>query len=78
MVSGGNAHELTARVNVVCSHGANFTRTTKITLKRLEGNVNGIREVTAVEADWMYLSSPQSGPMWNSRTSKPMPVTCRG
>jgi hypothetical protein len=76
LVSGGGTHDLTARVNASFSNGKNFVRATKITLKRLEGNVNGIWEVTAVQADWMYISSPQSGPA--THISNPVTVSGYG
>ncbi len=76
LVSGGGTHDLTAQVNVSFTNGPTFVRTTKLTLKRLEGNVNGIWEVTAVQADWMYISSPQSGP--TTQISNPVTVSGYG
>ncbi len=72
-MSGGGAHDLTAQVNAAFPNGTQFGPATKITLKRLEGNVNGVWEVTAVQADWMSISSPQSGP--TTRISNPVTVT---
>jgi hypothetical protein len=74
LVSGGGTHDLTAQVNVSFTNGPNFVRTTRLTLKRLEGNVSGIWEVTAVQADWMYISSPKSAPA----TQLTSPVTVSG
>jgi hypothetical protein len=76
LVSGGGAHDLTAQINAAFPNGTQFGPATKITLKRLEGNVNGVWEVTAVQADWMYISSPQSGP--TTRISNPVTVTGYG
>jgi hypothetical protein len=75
LVSGGGAHDLTAQIKAAFP----ITRTqlgpvTKITLKRLEGNVNGVWEVTAVQADWVSISSPKSG----SATQISNPVTVTG
>lgn len=75
LVSGGGARDLTAQVNAAFPiDGTKLGPTTKITLKRLEGNVNGIWEVTAVQVDWMYISSPKSGPA----THISNPVTVNG
>ncbi|HVB75862.1 MAG TPA: hypothetical protein VNE38_20110 [Ktedonobacteraceae bacterium] len=76
LVSGGGAHDLTAQVNAAFPNGAKFGPTTRITLKRLEGNVNGVWEVTAVQADWMYISSPLSGP--STHISNPVTVSGYG
>ncbi len=76
LVSGGGTHDLIAQVNVSFTNGQNYVRTTKLTLKRLEGNVNGIREVTAAQVDWMYISSPQSGP--STHISNPVTVAGYG
>ncbi|HEY7416858.1 MAG TPA: hypothetical protein VH593_16850, partial [Ktedonobacteraceae bacterium] len=61
LVSGGGARDLTAQVNVAFPNGAKLGPVTKMALKRLEGKANGVWEVTAVQADWMAISSPQSG-----------------
>jgi len=74
LVSGGGAHDLTAQINAAFPYETYLGPTTKITLKRLEGHVNGIWEVTAVQADWMYISSPQSG----TSTHISNPVTVSG
>lgn len=76
LVSGGGAHDLTARVNVAFPNGTNLGPITKLTLQRLEGNAGGVWEVTAVLADWMYISSPQSGPA--THISNPVTVTGYG
>jgi hypothetical protein len=76
LVSGGGGHDLTARVNAFFLNGAKPGPITKITLKRLEGNVNGVWEVTAVQTDWMSISSPQSGP--TTHISNPVTVTGYG
>src|SRR5712691_30214 len=75
LVSGGGRHDLDARVNLAFPSpgGGGPPRITKITLSRLEGHVNGIWEVTAVEADWLFISSPQSG--LSTRISSPVTVS---
>ena len=74
LVSGDGAHDLTAQVNAAFPNGTKLGPVTKITLKRLAGNVNGVWEVTAVQADWMSISSPQS----ESATHISNPVTVTG
>lgn len=77
LVSGGGARDLTAQVNAAFPiDGTKLGPVTKITLKRLEGNVNGVWEVTAIQADWMYFSSPKSGPA--THISNPVTVTGYG
>lgn len=75
LVSGGSPHDLDARVNLAFPSpgGGGPPRITQVTLSRLEGNATGIWEVTAVEADWLFISSPQSGP--STRSSHPVTVT---
>ena len=75
LVSGGGRYDLDAHVNLSFPSpgGGGPARITKLTLSRLEGNANGIWEVTAVQADWMYISSPQSG--LNTHISSPVTVT---
>ena len=75
LVTGGSPHDLDARVNLAFPSpgGGGPPRITKVTLSRLEGNATGIWEVTAVEADWLVISSPQSGP--TTRMSNPVTVT---
>lgn len=74
LVSGGGARDLTARVNAAFPINATaLGPITQITLKRLEGRVNGVWEVTAVRADWMSISSPTGG-----RISTPVTVTGDG
>ncbi len=75
LVSGGGRYDLDARVNLAFPSpgGGGPPRITQLTLSRLEGNAGGIWEVTAVVADWMFISSPQSG--LNTRISSPVTVT---
>ncbi len=75
LVSGGSPHDLDALVNLAFPSpgGGGPPRITKVTLSRLEGNANGIWEVTAVEADWLFISSPQSG--LTTHMSNPVTVT---
>jgi hypothetical protein len=75
LVSGGGRYDLDARVNLAFPSpgGGGPARITKLTLSRLEGNANGIWEVTAVVADWMFISSPQSG--LNTCINTPITVT---
>ena len=61
LVSGGGHQDLDALVNLAFPSPAGGASITKVTLSRLEGHVNGIWEVTAVTADWLFLSSPKSG-----------------
>lgn len=63
LVSGGGAHDLTAQINAAFPiTGSSLGPVTRITLTRLEGNARGIWEVTAVQADWMAILSPEGGP----------------
>jgi hypothetical protein len=75
LVSGGGRYDLDAHVNLAFPSpgGGGPARITKLTLSRLEGNANGIWEVTAVVADWMFISSPQSG--LDTRINTPVTVT---
>ncbi len=75
LVSGGSPHDLDARVNLAFPSpgGGGPPLITRVTLSRLEGNATGIWEVTAMEADWLFISSPQSGP--TTRISNPVTVT---
>jgi hypothetical protein len=75
LVSGGSPHDLDARVNLAfpAPGGGGPPRITRVTLSRLEGNAAGIWEVTAVQADWMFIWSSQSGP--TTRISNPVTVT---
>ena len=62
LVFGGGAKDPQAYVNVTFpAAGGGTPRITKITLSRLALGANSIWEVTAVQADWMSISSPQSG-----------------
>jgi hypothetical protein len=76
LVSGGGRDDLDAHVNLAFPSpggGGPPPQITKVTLSRLEGNATGIWEVTAVEADWLLISSPQSG--LNTRISSPVTVS---
>ena len=75
LISGGSPDDLDARVNLAFPSpgGGGPPRITRVTLSRLEGNATGIWEVTAIEADWLFISSPQSGPV--TRISNPVTVT---
>jgi hypothetical protein len=76
LVSGGGRDDLEAHVNLAfpSSRGEGPTpHITRVTLSRLEGNTTGIWQVTAVEADWLLISSPQSG--LSSRISSPVTVS---
>jgi len=75
LVSGGGRHDLDARVNLAFPSpgGGGPPLITKVTLSRLEGNATGIWEVTAVEADWLLISSPQSG--LNTHIGSPVTVS---
>jgi len=75
LVSGGGRNDLDALVNLAFPSpgGGGPARITKVTLSRLEGNASGIWEVTAVAADWMYISSPQQG--LNTHISSPVTAT---
>jgi hypothetical protein len=72
LVKGGGRSDLTALVQV--TFPAERTQNipiTRVTLSRLEGNLNGIWEVTAVQADWLRLDTPTSG----ATISNPVTVT---
>lgn len=74
MVSGGGARDLAARVNVAFPiNDTVLGPITQLTLKRLAEKVNGVWEVTAVQADWMSISSPTGG-----RISTPVTVSGDG
>ena len=45
---------------------------TQVTLSRLEGNPNGIWEITSVGSDWLFIYTPKSG------TTITSPVTVTG
>ena len=72
LVKGGGSRDLTAVVNVTFPPGyVNALPVTQVTLSRLEGNLNGIWEVTAVKTNWLYISTPRSG----ATISSPVTVT---
>lgn len=75
LVSGGGRRDLDALVNLTFPSPGDGgpARITKVTLSRLEGSEHGIWEVTAVDADWLFISSPQQG--LNTRISSPVTVT---
>ena len=76
LVSGGGRHDLDAHVNLAFPSPRGEgppPHITMVTLSRLEGNAIGIWEVTAVTADWLFISSPQSG--LTTRISSPVTVT---
>jgi hypothetical protein len=76
LVSGGGRDDLDAHVNLAFPSPRGEgppPLITRVTLSRLEGNATGIWEVTAVEADWLLISSPQSG--LNTRISSPVTVS---
>jgi hypothetical protein len=75
LVFGGGAKDPQAFVNVTFpAPGGGTPRITRITLSRLAWGANSIWEVTAVQADWMSISSPQSGQSTYINT----PVTVSG
>ncbi len=77
LVFGGGAKDPQAYVNVTFpAAGGGTPRITKITLSRLAWGANSIWEVTAVQADWMSISSPQSGQ--NTYISNPVTVSGSG
>src|SRR5437763_2252292 len=75
LVSGGGRQDLDALVNLTFPHpgGSSSAPITRVTLSRLQGNTKGIWEVTALTADGLFISSPQSG--LNTRISNPVLVS---
>jgi hypothetical protein len=75
LVSGGGRHDLDAHVSLAFPSpgGGGPPRITMVTLSRLEGNATDIWQVTAVTADWLFISSPQSG--LTTRISSPVTVS---
>jgi hypothetical protein len=75
LVTGGGPNDLTAVVNVTYPDPGQ-SRTdipiTQVTLQRLEGNLNGIWEITSVGSNWLFIYTPKSGSTINS------PVTVTG
>jgi hypothetical protein len=72
LVKGGGKSDLAAVVQV--TFPAERTQNipiTRVTLSRLEGNLNGIWEVTGVQADWLRLDTPTSG----ATISSPVTIT---
>ncbi len=77
LVFGGGPKDPQAYVHVTFpAAGGGTPRITKLTLSRLMWGTNGIWEVTAVQADWMSISSPQSGQ--NTYISTPVTVSGSG
>jgi hypothetical protein len=75
LVSGGGRQDLDALINLTFQHpgGSSSAPITRVTLSRLQGNTKGIWEVTALTADGLFISSPQSG--LNTRISNPVTVS---
>ncbi len=74
LVKGGGPNDLTAVVNVTYPDQGGPTTNipiTQVTLSRLEGNPNGIWEITAVGSNWLFIYTPTSG----STISSPVTVT---
>lgn len=76
LVSGGGARDQKALVTITLPPfgGGSSARTTQVTLTRLEGQINGAWEVTAVETAWMDISTPKSG----ATITSPVTVTGSG
>ncbi len=75
LVKGGGPNDLTAVVNVTYPETGGPTTNipiTQVTLSRLEGNPNGIWEITAVGSNWLFIYTPKSG------TTIGSPVTVTG
>ncbi len=75
LVSGGASGDLNAMVNVTFPSGGGISLpVTQVTLSRLEGNPDGIWEVTAVQGNWLFLYTPKTG----LTTTMSSPVTVTG
>ena len=75
LVKGGGPNDLTAVVNVTYPEPGGPTTNipvTQVTLSRLDGNPNGIWEITSVGADWLFIYTPKNGATITS------PVTVTG
>jgi len=73
LVEGGGPNDLTAVVNVTYPEPGSPANipVTRVTLNRLEGNSNGIWEITSVGSDWLFIYTPTSG----TTISSPQTVT---
>lgn len=73
LVKGGGPNDLTAVVNVTYPEpgGPTSIPVTQVTLSRLGGNTSGIWEITAVEANGLFMYTPKSG----TTISSPVTVT---
>jgi hypothetical protein len=74
LVKGGGPYDLSAVVNVTYPDQGGPTTNipiTQVTLSRLEGNINGIWEITSVSSDWLFIYTPKSG----TTISSSVPVT---
>jgi Immunoglobulin-like domain of bacterial spore germination len=77
LVKGGGPYDLSAEVDVTYPDQGGPTSNipiTKVTLSRLEGNINGVWEITSVGSDWLFISTPKSG----TTISSPVTVTGYG
>jgi hypothetical protein len=75
LVKGGGPDDLTAVVDVTYPEPGGPTTNipvTQVTLTRLDGNPNGIWEITSVGSDWLFIYTPRSGATITS------PVTVTG
>jgi hypothetical protein len=75
LVKGGGPYDLSAVVDVTYpEQGGPSTNIpiTQVTLSRLEGNINGIWEITSVGSNWLFIYMPKSGVTISS------PVTVTG
>jgi hypothetical protein len=74
LVKGGWPSDLTAIVNVTYPDKGGPTTNipiTQVTLSRLEGNINGVWEITSVSSDWLSIYTPES----DTTIRSPVPVT---
>jgi hypothetical protein len=77
LVKGGGPYDLSAEVDVTYPDQGGPTSNipiTKVTLSRLEGNINGVWEITSVGSDWLFIYTPKSG----TTISSPVTVTGYG
>ena len=74
LVKGGGPYDLSAEVDVTYPDQGGPTTNipiTQVTLSRLEGNIDGVWEITSVSSDWLFIYTPKSG----TTISSPVPVT---
>lgn len=74
LVKGGGPNDLTAVVNVTYPASGGPTTNipiTQVTLNRLEGQTNGIWEITSVGSNWLFIYTPKS----SATISSPVTVT---